>query len=192
MQIHTYGGEYIFTLCYCLELSIEHHRLSGTLMTTHTRTVHHLHHHLSQLLPHVWIMFIVPALLQMSRGDGGCFGRVGSITLRLKPVGGGGGGGGMTTSARVGAGAIVGGRDISSKPLPKNLGGGDAQSDSVIVVDGGGGVSPTNVGGGRGRITNAARLGGDADDGEIGGGHVVRAVGGGGRSMRGSTCRVFF
>ena len=31
--------------------------------------------------------------------------------------------------------------------------------------------------------------GGDADDRDIGGGHVVRAVGGGGGGMRGSTCR---
>ena len=81
----------------------------------------------------------------------------------------------MTTSARVGAGGLacssdpcvccggvnvryggggpkmsganVGGRGISLKPLPKNLGGGggDAQSDRVIVVGGGGGVSPTNI-----------------------------------------------
>ena len=44
------------------------------------------------------------------------------------------------------------GRGISPKPLPKNLGGrgGDAHRDRVIIVDGGGGVSPTNVGCGGG------------------------------------------
>ena len=45
----------------------------------HTGVVHHIHHHLPQLLSHVMIVFIV---LVVGRGDGGCVGRKDNSTTQ--------------------------------------------------------------------------------------------------------------